>query len=138
MKASIFWDIILCDPLKANQLIFNVLHGIVSQKTELYITTAVTASHPAQCGCSLLHDHRRKSVGGALSIDSLYLNRTSSLITINRQHICITFYKNCQNSLPSSFKHALKHVNKFFDTFHSSENNNSLSTYNTPHNFNAV
>jgi hypothetical protein len=38
-QTSIFWDTMLCSP-------FNGLHGVTSQKTELFITTAVKTSNP--------------------------------------------------------------------------------------------
>jgi hypothetical protein len=38
-QTSIFWDIMLCS-------LFNGLHRVTSQKTELFITTAVKTSNP--------------------------------------------------------------------------------------------
>jgi hypothetical protein len=42
MKSSIFWDITPCSPLKAN-LCFVGPYGVISQKTDNFITTAVRA-----------------------------------------------------------------------------------------------
>jgi hypothetical protein len=41
MESSVFWDISRCSPLKVNGL-----HGIISQKTGLSISTAVRTSDP--------------------------------------------------------------------------------------------
>jgi hypothetical protein len=71
MKASIFWHIPPYSPLKVNrrfggtcrpiframwrhfpqkrQLPLNGLHGVISQKMEPYITTAVRTSNPTLC-----------------------------------------------------------------------------------------
>jgi hypothetical protein len=42
MKSSVLYDIKLCSPLKGNWL-----HGIIFQKREFFITTAVRTSNPA-------------------------------------------------------------------------------------------
>jgi hypothetical protein len=38
MKSSVFWDIMLCN-------LFNRLHGVISQKIELFISNLVTSLH---------------------------------------------------------------------------------------------
>jgi hypothetical protein len=43
-RACIFWDTTPFSPLTLNGL-----HGIISQKTELFITTAVRTSSPTKC-----------------------------------------------------------------------------------------
>jgi hypothetical protein len=64
IKSTIFWDIMPCSPLKAGLLLgfffdpedgddvppkswltFNRLHGVISQKIVLFITTAVRTSN---------------------------------------------------------------------------------------------
>jgi hypothetical protein len=48
LKNSIFWVTTTCNPLKfKGQLTLNGLHGVISQKIELFITTAVRTSDPA-------------------------------------------------------------------------------------------
>jgi hypothetical protein len=52
LRSSIFWGIMLCSLLKANLSVgfegshSSGLHSIISQKTELFITTAVRTSDP--------------------------------------------------------------------------------------------
>jgi hypothetical protein len=55
LKTSVFWDITPYSPLNISQrfrgdtkrlLIYNVLHSVISRKTELFITTAVRTSNP--------------------------------------------------------------------------------------------
>jgi hypothetical protein len=59
VKSSAFWDITPCSQLKVNRrfgwrrhaprkrrLIFNGLHGVITQKIELFISTAVRSSNP--------------------------------------------------------------------------------------------
>jgi hypothetical protein len=71
LKSSVFWDITTCSPLKVNGrtgffigvffdpedggnvffekwLTYSGLHGIISQKVELFITTGVRTSNPKQ------------------------------------------------------------------------------------------
>jgi hypothetical protein len=47
-QSSIFWDTMLCSP-------FNGLHGVISQMTELFITTAVKTKNPKKIKQILLH-----------------------------------------------------------------------------------
>jgi hypothetical protein len=59
MKSTILWDITPCSPLIVNRrfrgtyhlhlFLQNGLHGVISQKMELFMTTGVRTSNPAQC-----------------------------------------------------------------------------------------
>jgi hypothetical protein len=42
-KSSLFWNITPYSPLKANRRFGGTLHDVISQKIELFITTAVRA-----------------------------------------------------------------------------------------------
>jgi hypothetical protein len=53
-QLTILWDIMLCSPFKVNRrfggiwLSFNGLHGVISQRTEIFITTTLRTSNLTQ------------------------------------------------------------------------------------------
>jgi hypothetical protein len=112
-KSSIFWDITPCGSLKINRrfggkcrhllrpwrwrrhfppkcrLTFNWLHGVISQKIELFITTAVRTSNPTSAG--------------TLGIKWLCINFWTSTMEITRTYLytCVGLHIN-QWTIPNT------------------------------------